>query len=588
VGLRFEVLGPVRAWRGDAEVELGSPQQRAILAILLLRGGAAVAPDELVHALWGESAPRAAVGMVRSYVSRLRRALDSTVIESVGGGYALPVGEVDLVEFQRLVNTARDAQRAGDRAAQATALRSALTLWKGTPLAGVRGEYADFERTRLTQLRLAAIEDLAAADVELGRHVEAAVDLAAVVSEEPFRERPRELLMLALYRSGRQAEALAVFHETQRVLADELGIDPGPDLQAMHQRILGSDPALAAHTVATKPAQLPPDLPDFVGRADLLVDVVNALSSSVVGIVGLAGVGKTALATHAGHAVADRFPDGQFFVDLSADPHPLAGLLRSLGVGVPESPAERVALWRTHTAGRRMLVVLDGAHDAEQVLSVLPGSGVAVMITARQRFFGLPSVRWMKVDGLREDESRTLLEHVVGADRVRAEPDTVAQLLRSTAGLPQVLRAVGVRIAARPGWTFAAAGKRISKPDPRATQPAECGEIERPYESALLDLTPAQARTFRLVSLADSPDITAAAAAALLDLPVGETETLLESLVDMHLVEPSGLDRYRYHHPVRAFARAHASMDEGEAECQAALARLVRFYATAQSVPSRR
>ncbi len=578
--LRFEVLGPVRAWRGAQEVELGSPQQRAILAIMLLRDGGTVTPDELIRAIWGESAPRAAIGMIRSYVSRLRRVLDSDSIDSVAGGYAMPGGSVDIAEFQRLVAAARSAGRVADKAA---ALRSALELWKGIPLAGVRGEYANFERLRLSQLRLAVLEDLAAADIELGRHVQAIADLTALVSEEPFRERPRELLMLALYRSGRQAEALRVFHEAQQVLADELGIDPGPDLRAMHERILGSDPGLAAAPsgVSPVPAQLPPELPDFVGRDSALLEILDGVGSSgVVGIVGLAGLGKTALAVRAGLAVASSFPDGQFFVDLSVTPDPLPGLLRGLGMAVPSVPAEQVAAWRTYTSGRKVLVVIDGAREAAQVTSLLPASGGAAVITSRQRLFGVPSVRWVKLEPLRPAEAYSLLSRIVGSVRLQAEPESADRLVAATDGLPQIIRALGSRLAARPNWTLAAAEKRIRKPDWQHPQPVECVELERPYESALADLPPAQARAFRLVSLADSPDITIHAAAALLDTDPDTAETLLEALLDQHLIEPAGPDRYRYRPPLKTFARTHATTDEGEHECHAALARLVHSYTT--------
>lgn len=227
--MRFEVLGPVRAWRGDAEIELGPPQQRAALAVLLLQAGTPLSPSQLVSALWSGAEPRAAVGMVRSYVSRLRQA--GVPIESTGGGYTIRPATLDVTEFQRLLSS-------GD-------LRAALRLWHGTPLAGVNGDYAEAARVRLAQLRFTAREDLAAADIAAGRHAEAAAALTDLIAEQPLRERPRELQMLALYRSGRQAEALDVYARTQRLLESELGLDPGPELQEMQRRILAADPSLA-------------------------------------------------------------------------------------------------------------------------------------------------------------------------------------------------------------------------------------------------------------------------------------------------------------------------------------------------------
>jgi DNA-binding SARP family transcriptional activator len=570
--LRFEVLGPVRAWVGDRELELGTPQQRAILGILLLRGGATATPDQLINAVWGPAAPRAAIGVIRSYVSRLRRVLPKDVIESAGGGYSLRTANLDLTEFTRHIEAARGAEPH----TAARELRAALVLWRGTPLAGVNGDYAEFERTRLTQVRLAAVEDLAAADIESGRLAEAAAALAEVIAEQPLRERPRELLMLAHYRAGRQADALAVFAEIQHLLADELGLDPGPGLRDMQRRILAADPELAEHVGVS---QLPPDLPDFVGRADELAAIVNTLDRvPVVGIEGLAGIGKTTLAVHIGHAVAERFPDGQVFVDLGATPDPLAELLRAVGVTDLPAPAERPALWRARTAGRRLVVVLDNARDTDQLRDLMPAGGSVVLITARRLLYGVRYARWRTLTGLRPDESMELLERIIG-ERVRREPDHARELALVSAGLPQVLAAVGARIASRPEWTLAAARDRLGHLPPEApVQRPECGAIQGPYESALADLSPAQAQAFRLLGVADGPDISLAAAAAVLDRPAGETAALLESLVDVHLLELSGVDRYYFHQPVRVFARGRADLDDGPAAVQAALTRLVRFY----------
>lgn len=609
--LRFEVLGPVRAWRGPHELDLGAPQQRAILAVLLLRAGTPATPDQLVSAIWGGAAPRAAAGVVRSYVSRLRQVLPPGVIESTGGGYVVAAARLDLTEFGHQLAVARQAGHPDDAAA---ALRAALALWHGAPLAGVNGDYAEFERTRLTQLRLAAVEDLAAADLAAGRHGDAAELLAEVIAEQPLRERPRELLMLALYRAGRQADALAVFAEVQHLLADQLGLDPGPGLREMQRRILAADPDLlgpapaagpvaaaatadpdsarlagpSARPAVAAPAQLPPDLPDFVGRADLLATLTATLTPSaaevpVLGIEGLAGIGKTTLAVHAGHRLADRFPDGQLFVDLAATADPLAALLRALdATDLPDSTAERAALWRSSTAGRRLLVVLDDARAADQLRTLLPGAGgAAVLVTARRRLYDAPHVRWLRLPALAPDESRALFGRLVGADRVQAEPAAAHLLVDGTAGLPQVLAAIGARIASRPEWTLTAALDRIGKLGPDApVQRPECAAIERPFESLLADLTAPQARAFRLLALADGPDISLGAAAALLDLPAATAATLLDSLVDLHLVEPGGLDRYALPGPLRHFARGRADVDDGPAVTQAALTRLVRHYST--------
>jgi DNA-binding SARP family transcriptional activator len=548
--VRFEVLGPVRAWRGEAEIELGPPRQRAALAALLLQDGTPLSPGQLVDALWGGAAPPPALGMVRSYVSRLRHALEpDTPIATVGGGYAVPSPSLDLTEFRRLRATAG-----------APALRAALSLWHGTPLAGVNGEYAEAERVRLEQLRLTTVEDLAAADIEAGAHVEAAAALAELIAEQPLRERPRELRMLALYRAGRQAEALEVFARTRRLL-DERGLYPGPELREMQRRILTSDPALAAP--AARPAQLPPELPEFAGREDISAAMAAALTPSgarvpVVGIEGLAGVGKTALAVHVGHRIAPAFPDGQLFTDLAASADPLAELLRGAGVtDLPPSSSERAALWRTRTAGRRVLLVLDGARDADQIRTLLPGAGgAAVVITARRRLYGLPYAHWHKLGGLDQQASARLLESMIGP-RAAADPQSARELIRRTAGLPQVLQGAAARIASRPAWTMAQALERLGRPAPGApATPPECQAIEEPYESALAELSPAEARAFSALSAIEKPKITTAEAATTLALTLPDTAVLLESLVDAHLLDPAGPDAYSYQEPLRAFARS--------------------------------
>ncbi|NBH10901.1 AfsR/SARP family transcriptional regulator [Amycolatopsis sp. SID8362] len=556
--MRYELLGPVRAWRDDVEVELGPPQQRAALAVLLLQGGTPLTPSQLVSALWSGAEPRAALGMVRSYVSRLRHA--GVPIESSAGGYALSAPALDLTEFQRLLSSARSG-------APAAVLREALALWRGTPLSGLNGAYAEAERVRLAELRLTAREALAAADIAEGRPAEAAVDLADLIAEQPLRERPRELQMLALYRSGRQAEALAVFTRTQQLLESELGLYPGPELKEMQRRILAADPTLTP--VSTGPSQLPPQLPEFTGRATELATLVSSLKPSssvpVLGIEGLAAIGKTTLAVHAAHEVSQSYPDGRLFVDLSASPDPLAELLRAIGVPPPPSPSERAALWRARTTGLKLLVVLDDARTEEEIRPLIPGpAGPALIITARRRLYGLPHAHWTKLGGLTPSDSLALLERLIGRDRVTQDPQASQALAERTAGFPQVIQAVGARLSARPAWTLAEALTRLGRPAPGApVTPPECWAIEKPYESALAQLTPAQSRAFSL--LASPTPLSVATAATTLDLPLPDAAVLLESLVDAHLLQPSGTDRYRYEEPLLMFAlgRRAESMQVG-------------------------
>jgi DNA-binding SARP family transcriptional activator len=262
--VRFEVLGPVRAWHGKTELDLGSPQQRALLAMLLLARGRQVSLDGLVDGLWDEHVPKAATGTIRTYVSRLRRILDLDAggqrrdpIESIGDGYLLRVGPalLDLDVFEHCLDEARAARKLRDTAGAARLLGDALGLWHGAALAGVPGPYAESRRVPLTELHLAATEEKLDADICLGEHTAAISELRVLLAEHPFRERLTELLMTALYKSGRQAEALGAFDSMRRRLRDELGIDPGPALRTLHQRVLEADRRLTAPCAATAAAQ---------------------------------------------------------------------------------------------------------------------------------------------------------------------------------------------------------------------------------------------------------------------------------------------------------------------------------------------
>lgn len=625
---RFTVLGPLRAWRGEVELDLGSPQQRAVLAALLLREGRQATITDLIDAVWETDPPRAASGTVRTYLYRLRRVLagstgsatgpaghdaDEPVIESVGGGYTLRVDPetFDYSRFRELVARAALDRAAGRLADAATALRAADHLWQGTALAGVPGPYAQTQEIRLEGLRRAAVEERLAIDLDLGRHAAAVPELSALVADQPLSERLRELHVLALHRSGRTAEALAGYREVRRLLGDELGLDPGPALEDLHRRILTGDPTLlgaetwdeserpptAAPAAGTPaPAQLPPDLADFTGRAEILHDLRTALSRPdtvpVVGLVGLAGVGTSTLAIHTAHTLRDRFPDGQLYLDLRGpDDQPvapgqaLAALLRAYGVGgdtLPDTLAERAALWRSVLAGRRVLLLLDHAADAEQVRHLLPaGAGSAAIVTAGRRMSGLPGVRWQTVDVFTPDEALTLMERVAGADRIRAEPEPALRYATVCSHLPLAVRLAAARLAARPDWSVAAIEDRLRV---EIRQPValheDCVAVELPFERTLRGLDPRQTAAFCLAALPDGPDLPLAAVAALLDLPRDEAERVLESLADAHLVETGPYQRYRYHSIVRWFARRNALTGFGPEQRRLALTRLVSFYLT--------
>ncbi|MFH9571901.1 AfsR/SARP family transcriptional regulator [Streptomyces sp. NPDC017230] len=619
--LRFGVLGPVRAWRGGEALATGSPQQRALLAALLLREGRTATASELIDALWGEEPPSQALAAVRTYASRLRKVLDPGVLVSESGGYAvrgLDEGALDLTAAQDLSAEAEKARGAGDLCHARDVLRRALALWDGEVLAGVPGPYAEAQRVRLEEWRLQLLETCLDMDLEQGCHAEAVSELTALTAAHPLRERLRELLMLALYRSGRQAEALAVYADTRRLLADELGVDPRPGLQELQQRILQADPDLAeppapaAQTAVApvRPAQLPATVPDFTGRASFVRELSDVLSSAsgdgdgngrvmaVSALAGIGGVGKTTLAVHVAHRARAAFPDGQLYVDLqgagarAAEPETVLGsFLRALGTpdsAVPDSLEERAALYRSLLDGRRVLVLLDNARDAAQVRPLLPGTeGSAALVTARVRMVDLAGAHLVDLDVMSPDEALTLFTKIVGEERVASERQAALDVVGACGFLPLAIRIAASRLAARRTWTVSVLAAKLAD-ERRRLDELQAGDlaVKATFELGYGQLEPAQARAFRLLGLADGPDISLAAAAAVLDLPAQDTEDLLESLVDTSLLESAAPGRYRLHDLVRLYARACAERDEHPpSERGAALSRLLDFYlATAAGI----
>ncbi|MEE1938384.1 BTAD domain-containing putative transcriptional regulator [Streptomyces sp. TRM 70361] len=613
--LRFAVLGPVRAWRDGEQTGAGSPQQRALLAALLLRRGQTATAQELVDALWGEEPPQRALAALRTYASRLRKALGAEALISESGGYAIRLGpgtELDADTAAARAAEAEKATAAGDRARARELYDAALACWDGETLASVPGPYAENQRTRLEEWRLSLLEHRLGLDLQLGSHAEAVSELTALTAAHPLRERLRELLMLALYRAGRQAEALAVYADTRRLLAEELGVDPRPELAELQQRILRADEELArpaeetapAHAAAfVRPAQLPATVPDFTGRAAFVAELSAQLLTAesrimaVSAVAGIGGVGKTTLAIHVAHTARDRFPDGQLYADLQgaghrpAEPKAVLGaFLRALGTpdpAIPDGVEERAALYRSLLAGRRVLLLLDNARDAAQIRPLLPGTeGCAALITSRVRMVDLAGAHLVDLDVMSPEEAMTLFTRIVGAERVGVEREAAMDVVAACGFLPLAIRIAAARLAARRTWTVSTLARKLAD-ERRRLDELQAGDlaVKATFELGYSQLEDGQARAFRLLGLADGPDVSVHAAAALLDRDPEQTEDLLESLVDISLLESAAPGRYRFHDLVRLYARACAERDEPAAERTAALSRLLDFYlATAAGV----
>ncbi|MCX3064022.1 AfsR/SARP family transcriptional regulator [Streptomyces beihaiensis] len=618
--LRFSVLGPVRAWREGRPLATGSPQQRALLAALLLRDGRTATASELIDAVWGDEPPSQALAALRTYASRLRKILDPGVLVSESGGYAIRCfspDSLDLTAAESLWAEAEKSRQCGNLAQARSLVSKALDLWDGEPLANVPGPYAQTQRARLNEWRLQLIESRLDMDLEQGCHAEAVSELTALTAAHPLRERLRELLMLALYRSGRQAEALAVYADTRRLLADELGVDPRQGLSELQQRILQADPALAEPSsppdeppsVSIRPAQLPATVPDFTGRSSFVAELSEVLAGAssesgegsvmaVSAVAGIGGVGKTTLAVHVAHASRPAFPDGQLYVDLQgtgprpAEPETVLGsFLRALGTpdtAIPDTLEERAALYRSTLDGRRVLVLLDNARDAAQVRPLLPGmEGCAALITGRVRMVDLVGAHLVDLDVMSPEEALLLFTRIVGEERVASEREAALDVVAACGFLPLAIRIAASRLAARRTWTVSVLAAKLAD-ERRRLDELQAGDlaVKATFELGYGQLEPAQARAFRLLGLADGPDISLAAAAAVLDRDPETTEDILESLVDTSLLESAAPGRYRYHDLVRLYARACAERDEQPPEeRESAMSRLLDFYlATAAGV----
>ncbi|GAA2296090.1 BTAD domain-containing putative transcriptional regulator [Nonomuraea roseoviolacea subsp. roseoviolacea] len=635
--MEFRVLGALDLRLDGSPVPLTAPKQRALLAVLLIAAGRPVPARRLVDELWGGSPPRSVDSTLHSLVSRLR-AKGVSAITKEPGGYRLGLegAAVDAHAFERLARRARESAESGASGEAARLYREALDLWRAAALVDVPDSPAvAAERVRLDGLRLAVWEEYADALAGAGRHAEVAARLRGVLAEHPLRESLWTRMIVALDRSGRPDEALAAYDRARRALAEELGLDPGPELRHVHQRILrrgeerpaevGDDepPADAARQVGDErsagvavPRQLPPAPACFTGRVATfreLAALVEPGRPRVAVVSGMPGVGKSALALHWAHRMAARFPDGQLFADLrghrpreAVTPREaLDRFVRALGMPAEQVPAgqdELAAAYRTLLAGRRVLVVLDDAAGPAQVEPLLPaGEGCLVLVTSRGRLSGLAlrhAVCAVDLDVLSEPEAVALLTAVIGP-RAHAEPGAVAELARRCGRLPLALRIAGAHLAGNPHRRISvyledlAERGRLASLRLRDTfgdgvgamdDDASTAAVQATFDLSYRALGEAERAAFRRLGLVPGGGFTAEALAALLGVPPAEARARLDVLLAASLVQArpgrARAERYHLHDLLLDYARHRCAAEDAAPVREQAVERLLSWYAT--------
>ncbi|MGH3246161.1 MAG: tetratricopeptide repeat protein [Trebonia sp.] len=614
--MEFRILGPVEVWADGRNQELGSRQERHVLAILLWELGHPIAPETVVERIWGNDRPAKALDSLRSLVSRLRGSLR----RASGGGrdwvprsgwYRLHAerGDVDLCRFRDLRDDARTALDAGSNERAFALLTEADRLWHGVPLANLDGRWVEDARVSLNEDRYEATVMRMEAALLLGRHAGVVGELFALAAQHPLKEAPTRLLMRALYRSDRSADALQVFRRFRGNYVDELGVEPSAGLRHVHEMILQDDPELvvippvppvspaapppaASPDAATTMApvhNLPRDNPDFTGRTTELRRLADWMSSErarstvpVIVISGLPGVGKTELAVHAARVFGDQ-DSAQLFVELrSPDGSPvepvaaLGTLLRGLGVSdrvIPASVEDRVTLWRSLLVGRRALVLVDNAADSAQVRPLLPGAaGCLVLITTRRKAIDLPGMRWLPLEPLPPAEAAELFARTAGEGR-RDDESSVAAVLRLCGYLPQEIHFAASELRRHPAWSVGELATRLRE------SPAEDREVGAGLELIYRHLTVAPQRLLRQLTLHPGPGFSRYASVALTEgQSLSETQRALEFLLDYHLIEEPAPGRYVFRDLVWKYAKRLAGDRDSTVDRDRAMDRLLDYY----------
>ncbi|WP_346140414.1 AfsR/SARP family transcriptional regulator [Kutzneria viridogrisea] len=581
--VRFHLLGPLAVLVDGKEIPLGGTKQRVLLAHLLLNANRLVSPGQLIETLWPGEPPASAAANLQTYVWRLRRRLPTAPgmpgLRTCGSGYSLAVDpeDLDAHRFTRLVEEAARAARKGAARSALALLAEAEALWRGDPLADLPTAPAwDAELGRLVEKRLAAVEERLALQVLLGEHDPVIAELTVLLAEHPYRERLWQQYMLALNGAGRRAEALNAYATARERLVADLGVEPGPELRAIQDAVLNGENLPSGPVSASPPPplrQLPADLPDFTGRADHVRELAQVLAANratppVVVLTGSPGTGKTALAMHVAHRLADRFPDGQLYVDLAGTgvargpAEVLADFLHALGVTgnlVPARLDQRAALFRSQLSGRQVLLVLDDAACADQVRPLLPaGAGCAVLVTSRGRLPELPGAQHLALAVFEEGEAEQLLAGVAGADRVLGEPAEAAAIVRCCGYLPLAIRIAGARLAGRQAWSLRTLHDRLADESNRLSE-LRVGDlgVRSSFELSLRQLCGPARTAFCRSALLGAQDFPSWVLDALLDRR--DTHEVLDLLVDANLISLVGVDaaghpRYRLHDLLRCYA----------------------------------
>jgi DNA-binding SARP family transcriptional activator len=624
--LMCRLLGPVQVHDGRRWVETGGTKQRTVLAALLLARGGGVPIHRLERLLWGDEPPETSLAQIQTYIYKLRKIhgfADSLVRQ--GTGYALTLGPhdvLDLIEFERRISQGRRALADGRGAEASSVLYEALTLWRGPALADVTEDLQRIEQPRLEELRLAVLEDRVDADLAAQRAGRLVPELTGLVAEHPLRERLRGQLMVALHRCGRQAEALQVYHAGRDVLREHSGLDPGERLRRIHERILTDAPPRSASAGAadhgggddprsvpgparatgdtdppTRPAQLPPEGLTPVGRQKEITQALDHLGRDpgarapgpvpVCVVTGMAGTGKSMLAVHVARQLRDQYPDGQLYADLrGTSPRPasvaevLRSFLQALGIeasSLPGRASERIALYRSAVADRKILVLLDNATGAAAVRPLLPsGAFCAAVVTCRSRLSALAGAGVVDLGALAPHQAEELLGRLVGPARIAAEPQASQRIARACGGLPLALGIAGARLAARPHWPLSRLAARLA--DERVLLDELSLEDTAVRDSLTRgrgDLPGDMMAAWHALSHLDVPCFAPWVASVLLGMPETTAEDLIDRLVDERLLEVAGtrgpVPHYRFHVLLRVVAREQAIQAVSAAERRAML-----------------